>query len=92
MPKRQKKKRLSDSYQFPGFRPATTVGGLFGDRHARVVRLNRRSKKRSAEYVAWSPVAGTTRRADGSGTYLVAEPGFTSSWTCDAWSAGAAEA
>jgi hypothetical protein len=31
MPKSAKTKRLRDSYRFPGFHPALTVGGLFGD-------------------------------------------------------------
>jgi hypothetical protein len=46
MPKSEKKKRLRDSYRFRGFHPSLTVGGLFGDLHAPVVRLTRRSKKR----------------------------------------------
>jgi transposase len=45
MPKLTKTKRLRDSYRFPGFHPALTVVGLFGDPHARVIRLTRRSKK-----------------------------------------------
>ena len=42
MAKSTKTKRLRDSYRFPGFHPALTVVGLFGDPHARVIRLTRR--------------------------------------------------
>ena len=55
-----KRKHLRDSYRFPGLYPGVTVSGLFGDRHARVIRLTRRSKKRSAGYVVVFEVAGTT--------------------------------
>ncbi len=41
-------RRLWDSYRFPGFRPSTTVVGIFGEPAARVVTLVRRSKKRGA--------------------------------------------
>src|SRR5947199_10125993 len=41
----RRKKRLLDGYRFPGFRPLPEVVGVFGDPHARVVRLVRRSKK-----------------------------------------------
>ena len=33
------------TYRFPGFRPGTTVQGIFGDPKARVVYLHRRGKK-----------------------------------------------
>ena len=46
MKKRKHKQRLSDSYQFPGFRPSLTVTGIFGDPKARLRKLFRRSKKR----------------------------------------------
>jgi len=52
MPKPTKKKYLRDSYRFPGFHPGVTVSGVFGDRHARVIRLTRRSKKQRADRVA----------------------------------------
>ena len=41
----KRKKRLLDAYRFPRFRPLPEVVGVFGDPHARVVRLVRRSKK-----------------------------------------------
>ena len=60
MPKSIKTKRLRDSYRFPRFHPALTVRGLFGDPHARVIRLTRRSKKRRAEFVAGYGAVGMT--------------------------------
>jgi len=60
MPKSTKTKRLRDSYGFPGFHPALTVTGLFGDPHARVISLTRRSKKRRAEFVAGYKAGGMT--------------------------------
>lgn len=60
MPKPTKIKQLRDSYRFPGFYPGVALSGVFGDRHARVIRLTRRSKKRSVEHVAAFGVAGTT--------------------------------
>src|SRR6267378_3577511 len=41
-----KRRRLLDAYRFPGFRPIEEVRGVFGDPHARIVTLVRRSKKR----------------------------------------------
>jgi hypothetical protein len=60
MPKSTKGKQLRDSYRFPGFYPGVMLSGVFGDRHARVIRLTRRSKKRSAGRVGSFGVAGTT--------------------------------
>src|SRR6266571_2629701 len=60
MPKSIKTKRLRDSYRFPGFHPALTVAGVFGDPHAFVIRLTRRSKKRRAEFVVGYRAGGMT--------------------------------
>ena len=54
-----KRKHLRDSYRFPYFYPGVTVSGLFGDRHGRVIRLTRRSKKRSAGHAVVFVVGGT---------------------------------
>jgi hypothetical protein len=43
-----KRRRLLDAYRFAGFRRLDEVRGVFGDPHARVVTLVRRSKKRPA--------------------------------------------
>jgi len=46
---KQRAKRLWDCYKFSEFKPSSAVIGVFGDRHARVITLTRRSKKQSAE-------------------------------------------
>ncbi|MGD9897430.1 MAG: hypothetical protein AB7T14_10200, partial [Candidatus Methylacidiphilaceae bacterium] len=57
------KKRLLDAYRFAGFRPLEAIKGVFGDPHARVVTLARRSKKRSAVCAGARTQAGTTAHA-----------------------------
>jgi hypothetical protein len=44
--------QLRDLYAFPGFAPAATVRGVFGDPYAVVISLRRRRKKRAAESAA----------------------------------------
>jgi len=56
----KQRRRLSDGYSFAGFRAAATVRGVFGDPDVRIVRLDRRSKKRFAAVVRGSATAGTT--------------------------------
>jgi len=56
----KRRRRLWDAYAFPGFRPLPTVRGVFGDPKARVITLERRSKKRSAAAVVERTWAGTT--------------------------------
>lgn len=80
MTPRPKKKSLYDAYRFPGFTPVRELHGVFGDRWARVIRLNRRSKKRSAAPAGRFIAAGTT---DGSGRSAIshaATTGFISRW------------
>ena len=45
---KKRARRLWATYAFPGFRPHPMVRGIFGDPKARVIALERRSKKRSA--------------------------------------------
>src|SRR4029453_9822398 len=45
MPTPRHPRRLWDAYRFPGFRPGPTVTGIFGEPHARIITLTRRSKK-----------------------------------------------
>src|SRR5437870_13191367 len=52
--------RLWDTYCFSGFRPEPTLRGIFGDPKARVITLNRRSKKQPAGAVVASRWAGTS--------------------------------
>src|SRR5580700_8667003 len=61
----KRSRRLWDSYGFPGFRPEQTVCGVFGDPKARVIRLNRRSKKRLAAVAVASRWAGTIASCGG---------------------------
>ena len=64
MPESAKKKRLRDSYRFPGFHPSRSVRGLFGGPRARGIALTRRSKKRRAVTVKLKkrqPLVLTTR-------------------------------
>ena len=70
MPTLTKTKRLRDSYRFVGVHPALTVTGLFGDPHARVISLTRRSKKRRAECVAGYKAGGMTANCAWSGIFL----------------------
>src|SRR5260370_12412363 len=56
----KRQRRLSDGYSFAGFRARATVRGVFGDPNVRIVRLDRRSKKRFAIVADGSRRAGTT--------------------------------
>ena len=75
------RRRLSDSYRFPGFRPLPTVVGVFGDRHVRIVSLVRRSKKRPAECAAVGTVASTIDGCIGFATCRVEACGSFWSWS-----------
>jgi hypothetical protein len=70
--RKTKRRRLTDTYTFPGFRPLQTIIGLFGDPRARLIRLVRRGKKRSAVYVARRTGFGTTGVRGACETYLMA--------------------
>jgi hypothetical protein len=65
----KKSKRLLDAYRFAGFRPVATLRGVFGDPHARVVRLVRRSKN-GLQGVWWRAV-GLVRPQAAAGTRSV---------------------
>ena len=56
----KRQRRLSDGYAFAGFRADATVRGVFGKPDVRIVRLDRRSKKRLAVVADRSSTAGTT--------------------------------
>ncbi len=62
----KQRRRLWEAYAFPGFRPQSTVRGVFGDPKARVIVVVRRSKKRSAVAVVERTGAGTTDARDRS--------------------------
>lgn len=75
---RKRPRRLADTYTFPGFRPETTVCGIFGDPKARIVTLTRRSKKHSVAPAERSTRVGTTASGDGYGISPAVTPGSTS--------------
>jgi len=85
-----KYKRLWDAYRFAGFRPSPTVRGIFGDPKARVIRLQRRGKKRDVVSVATSRTVGTIAGCAECATCLVETPGFTWRWKSDVSLAGIA--
>jgi hypothetical protein len=55
----KRSRRLSDGYSFAGFCARATVRGVFGDPDLRIVRLERRSKKRFAAVADGSRAGGT---------------------------------
>jgi hypothetical protein len=91
MPKSAKKKRLRDSYRFPGFHPSLSVRGLFGDPRARVIALTRRSKKRHAVTVVAPRAVGMTANCAECGISLAEVRASTLSSISAASTAGAAK-
>jgi hypothetical protein len=87
---RARKRRLWDTYAFPGFRPEGTVRGIFGDPKARIIRLKRRSKKRDAVVVGAYIKAGTIARCVVRAISPAATHGYISNLRCDAHVAGRA--
>jgi hypothetical protein len=58
-----KRHHLADAYRFKGFRPqAGNMRGVFGEPKARILPLERRSKKHAAGNVALYRVDGMTGR------------------------------
>jgi hypothetical protein len=83
-------RKLWDTYRFPGFRPAPTVTGIFGDPKARVIRLTRRGKKQFVEPAGRFIGPFTTGKHGGFETCLVGIPAFTWRWKFAGWIAGRA--
>ena len=69
--------RLHDFYSFPGFVPAATIRGVFGDRYAVVITLRRRRKKRSAACAEPAIAPSTIKRRDAFATSIAAVAAFT---------------
>ena len=80
----KRKRRLWDTYAFPGFRPLPNVRGVFGDPKARVITLVRRSKKTDAVAVVEPSPVGTTAGGGVSAISRVAMCAFTSMSKCAA--------
>jgi hypothetical protein len=75
---------LRDAYRFPGFRPVEDLRGVFGDPHARVVTLVRRSKKRRAGHVDDNSSAGTIAKFGALAIWQPAACGYSWSSRCGA--------
>jgi hypothetical protein len=76
----RKRRTLSDLYHFPGCKPKKTVHGVFGDPHARVIKLVRRGEKLLAGYAALFIERIVRGR---SGWYVIfpaVAPEFISNW------------
>src|SRR5271166_5047355 len=86
----KRRRRLWDTYAFPGFRPQPTVHGIFGEPKARVITLNRRSKKQPAAVAVASTWAGTTGRCAAYAICRAGTLGYFSNWKCGGSSAAVA--
>src|SRR2546427_13143127 len=83
----KRRRRLWDAYSFPGFRPQPTVRGIFGNPKARVITLNRRSKKRPAAVAITSRWVGTTERSAACAIFRAATLGYFWNWRYGGWGA-----
>src|SRR5258708_32560964 len=83
----KRRRRLWDTYCFPGFRPEQTVCGIFGDPKSRVITLKRRSKKRLVGVAGASRWGGTTARCAVCAIFRAATLGYFWNWRCGAWRA-----
>jgi hypothetical protein len=76
----RKRRTLSDLYGFPGCKPKTIIHGVFGDSHARVIKLVRRGKKLLAGYAAPSIGRTVHGKPGWFGIFRVAVPEYISNW------------
>jgi hypothetical protein len=76
--------RLHDLYSFPGFIPAATIRGVFGDPYAVVIALRRRRKKHAVAGAAPAIAPSTTNPFDGYATSIAAAGASTWSSPSDA--------
>ena len=86
----RERQRLVDLYAFPGFGPRAGVVGVFGDPNARVVRLERRGKKRAAGCAGYERVVFTNAGFDGCEIFRREKRASTSSWSSGAFCVGTA--
>ena len=61
-------KSIRSLFALPGFVPASSLGGVFGDRYARVILLRRRKKPRCALGAVSAVAAATTSGRVGPAT------------------------
>ena len=83
------KRRLSEVYKYPGFRPRATIREAEGDAGTLIVSLDRRSKKRIAAAAARRAESGTTVGDGVCAIWAVAAIGLFWSSTRDVWTVGA---
>jgi len=83
-------RRRLDVYQFPGFRPKAKIKGGFGAPKARVIRRERRQKKRCAGVATLGTGVTTTARRGLSGIFPAGLCGETWKWPYAASPAGGA--
>lgn len=76
----KKKKRLWDTYRFPGYRPSPIVMGVFGDPQALVITLERRGKKLHVATVEPYTEVSMTGRGAESGISPVETSASTLRW------------
>ena len=76
----RKRRVLSDLYQFPGCNPKRIIRGVFGDPHARVLKLVRQGKKLLVGYVARFIEPIVLAKSGWSAISPAVAPEFTSSW------------
>jgi hypothetical protein len=86
----RKRRTLSDLYHFPGCKPKKTVHGIFGDPHARVIKLVRQGKKLHAGYAAQCIGPFVIERPVRSAISPAEVPEFTSNWIFGVSSVGGA--
>ena len=79
-----------DEYRFPGFRPASTIKGMFGDWRVRIVSLRRHQKKRRAGFAERCLGVSTIESFEEYGICRVARAGFIWSWKCGGFYAAGA--
>jgi hypothetical protein len=76
----RKRRTLSDLYHFPGCNPKRTVHGVFGDPHARVIKLVRQGKKLHVGYAARFIEPIVLAKPDWFAISPAVAPEFTSNW------------
>jgi len=86
----QKNKRLTDTYQFPQFKPHQSISGVFGDPKARVIKFTRKGKKLSAVSAEKNIDQFTTASSDWFVTFPAATTAFIWNWKSGVSSAGGA--
>jgi hypothetical protein len=84
-------RQLTDAYRFTGFRPLSSIRGIFGDPQSRVVRLSRRGKKQTVEAATKYIDHSTTANCAEFEIYLAAIAEYIWSSKFDACYVGNAE-